>query len=100
MGRCHRPFYRLGAMDRRSPRDGRVIEQLGWFDPIAPDNQINFNADRVKHWLAIGAQPSETVANLLKKVGITPTVGKGNGVRKVIGKQKPVVKKAPPAKKA
>ena len=84
-------------MDKRSPRDGRVIEQLGWYDPIAKDNQINFKTERVKHWLGVGAQPSETVANLLKKAGITPTVGLGHGVRKKIGKQKPVVKKNAPA---
>lgn len=84
MGRIHRPFYRLGAMDKRSPRDGRVIEELGWYDPIAKDNQINFKEERVKHWLSVGAQPSETVANLLKKSGIAPTVGKGHGERKVL----------------
>jgi small subunit ribosomal protein S16 len=71
MGRSHRPFYRLGAMDKRSQRDGRVIEELGWYDPMGPaDKQMNFNVDRIKHWLAVGAQPSETVADLIKQVGI------------------------------
>lgn len=70
MGRIHRPFYRLGAMDKRSPRDGRVIEQLGWFDPVAPTQQINFKTERVKYWLSVGAQPSDTVTGLLKKAGI------------------------------
>ncbi|MFO0826898.1 MAG: 30S ribosomal protein S16 [Phycisphaerales bacterium] len=97
MGRAHHPFYRLGAMDKRSPRDGRVIEHLGWYDPVAKDNQIKFDEARVKHWLAVGAQPSETVADLLKKVGITPTVGKGHGVRKVIGKKKEASNAAKPA---
>ena len=95
MGRAPRPFYRLGAMDKRSPRDGRVIEQLGWYDPVGKGDQINFNTERVKHWLNCGAQPSETVVSLLKKAGIEPTVGKGHGVRKVIGK--PKVKPAKPA---
>ncbi len=76
MGRAHRPFYRLGAMDKRSPRDGRVIEELGWYDPIGKGEQIKFNNERVKHWLSVGAQPSETVGCLLKKVGIDPTPGK------------------------
>ena len=77
MGRRHRPFYRLNAMDKRAPRDGRVIEELGWFDPIAPeDKQISFKADRVDYWLSVGAQPSRTVVSLLKRADIDPTPGK------------------------
>ncbi len=77
MGRAHRPFYRLGAMDKRSPRDGRVIEQLGWYDPMGPaDKQMNLKVDRIDYWLSVGAQPSETVASLLKKAGIEPKPGK------------------------
>ena len=64
-------------MDRRSPRDGRVIEQLGWYDPIAPDDrQLSVKIDRVDYWLSVGAQPSRTVATLLKRVGCDPTPGK------------------------
>lgn len=70
MGRAHRPFYRLGAMDKRNPRDGRVIEELGWYDPIAAGEQIKFDTERVKHWLSVGAQPSDTVRDLLRKVGV------------------------------
>jgi len=77
MGRTHRPFYRLNAMDKRSPRNGRVIEELGWYDPIAPeDRQVKFDMPRVDYWLSVGAQPSETVANLLKKLGCEPKPGK------------------------
>ena len=77
MGRRHRPFYRINAMDRRSPRDGRVIEALGWYDPIAPDDrQLSVKIDRVDYWLSVGAQPSRTVASLLKRVGCDPTPGK------------------------
>lgn len=77
MGRAHTPFYRIGAMEKRAPRDGRVIEQLGWYDPIAPEGrQYEIKADRVRHWLSKGAQPSETVASLLRKAGIDPTPGK------------------------
>lgn len=76
MGRAHAPFYRLGAMDKRSPRDGRVIEQLGWFSPIAEEGkQHNLKVDRIRYWLSVGAQPSETVGNLLKKVGVDPKPG-------------------------
>jgi len=72
MGRRHRSFYRLNAMDIRSPRDGRVIEELGWYDPNAKDadNQIEFKRERIEYWLSVGAQTSETVRNLLKKQGI------------------------------
>jgi|TARA_B110000116_G_scaffold267268_1_gene279354 small subunit ribosomal protein S16 len=64
-------------MDKRAPRDGRVIEELGWFDPIAPeDKQISFKADRIDYWLSVGAQPSQTVVSLLKRADIDPTSGK------------------------
>jgi small subunit ribosomal protein S16 len=64
-------------MDKRAPRNGRVIEELGWFDPIAPeDKQISFKADRIDYWLSVGAQPSRTVVSLLKRAEIDPTSGK------------------------
>ncbi len=77
MGRTHRPFYRLSAMDKRAPRNGRVIEQLGWFDPVAADDkQISFKVDRVDYWLSVGAQPSNTVRSLLRRIDVDPTSGK------------------------
>jgi small subunit ribosomal protein S16 len=77
MGRTHRPFFRLNAMDKRSPRDGRVIEELGWYDPVAPEEkQLNFNVERVNYWLSVGAQPSETVASLLRRLDVEPKPGK------------------------
>ena len=77
LGRKHRPFYRLNAMDQRAPRDGRVIEELGWFDPlVADEKQLNFKADRIKYWLSVGAQPSDTVRGLLKRIDVDPTPGK------------------------
>lgn len=57
-------------MDTRRPRDGRVIEELGWYDPEAKDNQITLNRERIEYWLGVGAQPSETVRDLLDKQGI------------------------------
>ncbi len=68
LGRRHRSFYRLNAMDSRSPRDGRVIEQLGWYDPNAkdPEKRLSLKRDRIEHWLSQGAQPSDTVRQLLK----------------------------------
>lgn len=72
MGRSHRAFYRMHAVDSRSPRDGRVIEQLGHYDPIEKDQakQIVVDLERAKFWLDHGAQPSETVSSLLKRAGL------------------------------
>lgn len=71
MGRTHRPFYRVCAMDKRSPRDGRVIEELGTYDPMCPetDARVTLKADRIDYWLSVGAQPSDKVAVLIKKYG-------------------------------
>ncbi len=72
LGRRHRSFFRVSAMDSRSPRDGRVIEELGWYDPLAKDaaKQVSLKRERIEYWLSVGAQPSETVKNLLTKQGI------------------------------
>jgi len=71
-GRRHLPCYRLNAIDSRAPRDGRVIEELGLYDPLQkePEKQISFKRERIEYWLSVGAQPSETVANLLERAGI------------------------------
>ncbi|MEM6469482.1 MAG: 30S ribosomal protein S16 [Planctomycetota bacterium] len=75
MGRTHRPFFRVCAMDQRSPRDGRVIEELGFYDPMCPetDARVQLKSERVDHWLSVGAQPSEKVAVLIKKYGTNGT---------------------------
>ena len=72
MGRKHRPFYRVNAINSRSPRDGAVIEELGFYDPIAKDEGKKFvvNLDRARYWLDQGAIPSETVSSFLKKAGV------------------------------
>jgi len=71
-GRRNRPFFRLNAMDSRAPRDGKVIEQLGWYDPRAQeaDRQLSLNRERIQYWLSVGAQPSDTVRDLLKRNGV------------------------------
>ena len=71
-GRRHRPCYRLAAVDQRASRDGRVIEELGLYDPANknPDLQTNLKRERIEHWLSQGAQASDTVAQLLKRAGI------------------------------
>ena len=71
MGRKNRAYYRICATDRRSPRDGRVIEAIGTYDPSVPDTdaRCTFDAERVRHWLSVGAQPSDAVRVLWKKYG-------------------------------
>ena len=75
MGRTHRPFYRVCAMDQRSPRDGRVIEELGYYDTSVPetDARVVLKSERIDYWLSVGAQPSEKVAVLIKKYGTEGT---------------------------
>ena len=71
LGRKHRPFYRICAMDSRTPRDGRVLEELGTYDPMIPheDARAVMSHDRVKYWLSVGALPTEKVKVLIKKYG-------------------------------
>ena len=71
MGRTHRPFFRVCAMDQRSPRDGRVIEELGTYDPMCPetDARATLKAERIDYWISVGARPSSKVATLIKKYG-------------------------------
>ncbi|MDX1565445.1 MAG: 30S ribosomal protein S16 [Phycisphaeraceae bacterium] len=77
MGNRHRPFYRVTAVDQRRKRDGKVIEQLGWFNPLEKDEakQSELNTDRCAYWLSVGAQPSQTVAMLLKRQGLEAASG-------------------------
>ncbi len=69
LGRKHRPYYRIVAIDARQPRDGRIIEELGSYDPMIKntDDRVKLRPARVKYWMSVGAQPSENVAVLLKK---------------------------------
>lgn len=61
------PFYRVVIADSRAPRDGRNIEEIGTYDPMATPAAINIDMERAKYWLAAGAQPTDTVRGLLKK---------------------------------
>ena len=71
LGRRHRPFFRICAMDSRAPRDGRVIEELGHYDPMVKETDARavLNAERIDYWLSVGALPTEKVAVLIKKYG-------------------------------
>ena len=77
LGRKNRPFYRIGVFDGRVRRDGRTIEDIGTYDPMNPkqDEVYQVKADRAVFWLDRGAQPSETVASIFRKLNIKKTVG-------------------------
>ena len=70
MGAKKAPFYRVIVADSRSPRDGRFIEEIGYYNPLTNPVDIKIDADKAKKWLGNGAQPTETVKALLKKSGI------------------------------
>lgn len=70
LGAKKRPFYRVVVADARSPRDGRFIESIGKYHPLADPSLIEIDEERALHWLRVGAQPSEPVRNLLVKTGI------------------------------
>lgn len=64
------PFYRLVVADSRSPRDGRIIEEIGTYNPLTQPEQVNINEEKALHWLQTGAKPSDTVRNLFSKAGL------------------------------
>lgn len=73
-GRRNHPFFRINAVDQKTRRDGRVIEALGWFDPLSSDpaKQSNLNAERIQYWLSVGAQPSESVRDMFGRAELLP----------------------------
>jgi small subunit ribosomal protein S16 len=70
MGAKKRPFYRLVVADSRSPRDGRFIEEVGTYDPIANPAKVQIDADRVRDWMSKGARPSDIARKLLEQQGV------------------------------
>jgi small subunit ribosomal protein S16 len=84
MGRKNRPYYRIGAYDNRTRRDGKAIEFLGTYDPLNPDpeKQYSLDAERVAHWVSVGAQPSETVRSLMRKSGVAMPAKKAKKSKK------------------
>lgn len=77
IGNRNRPFYRVNAIDSRTRRDGRVIEELGWYNPVEKNEakQLELKLDRCAYWLSVGAQPSDTVAALLRRKGLKAESG-------------------------
>lgn len=76
-GRKNRVFYRLVVTDSRSPRDGKYVEALGWYNPVEADDnkKMEFKTDRIQHWLSVGAQLTENVEHLIRKS--SPEIMKG-----------------------
>ena len=70
MGMKKKPFYRLVVTDSRNCRDGRFIEEIGYYDPTKEPSVVSIDADKAKQWLANGAQPTDTVRELLKKASV------------------------------
>ena len=70
MGAKKNPYYRLVVADSRSPRDGRCIEEIGTYDPLANPATINVDVEKAQTWIKNGAQPTDTVRGLLKKAGV------------------------------
>ncbi len=70
MGAKKNPYYRIVVADSRSPRDGRFIEELGTYDPLAEPAAVKVNVERARYWVGAGAQPTDTVRALLKKAEV------------------------------
>ena len=77
MGAKKRPFYRIIVADARAPRDGRFIETLGTYNPLTEPSEVKLAEDKVRLWLARGAQPSDPVRDILKRQGL---LGSGSAV--------------------
>ena len=72
-GSKKRPFYRIVAADSRMPRDGRFIEKLGTYNPLLPkdsENRVKMDLDRIRHWLSLGAQPTDRISRMLETAGV------------------------------
>ena len=70
MGMKKKPFYRVVVADVHSPRDGRFIEEIGYYNPMTSPAELKVNEERAKYWMDVGAQPTDTVRLLLKKTGV------------------------------
>ena len=70
MGAKKAPFYRIVVADSRYPRDGRFIEEIGYYNPMTAPAEVNVNGERAKYWLGVGAQPTQTVKTLLRNAGV------------------------------
>ncbi len=88
IGRRHRPFFRINAVESRKPRDGRILEKLGHYDPIEKDQarQVVLNKERIEYWLSKGAIPSDTVSQILLRQGIKHKYAENQAARRAKAK--------------
>jgi small subunit ribosomal protein S16 len=89
-GTKKRPHYSIVATDSRMPRDGRFLEKLGTYDPLLAkddENRVRMNMERVKHWLSLGAQPTDRLARMLEAAGVLPKTVRNNPKAAVPGKR-------------
>ena len=102
-GAKKRPFYRVVVTDTRNPRDGRFLERLGTYDPMLPKDhpeRVRLNEERIRHWLGVGALPSDRVARFLGAAEIIPMPAQRNNPQKSQPKAKAVERQAARAEKA
>jgi small subunit ribosomal protein S16 len=76
MGMKGKPSYRVVVADARSPRDGRIIENIGWYNPLTEPSTIQIDADRARYWLGVGAQASDSVKSLFVRAGVLSKSGR------------------------
>ena len=89
-GSKKRPFYSIVATDSRNPRDGRFLEKLGTYNPLVAkdsDERVKMNMERVKHWLGLGAQPTDRIARMLEAAGVVEKKVRNNPKAAVPGKR-------------
>lgn len=82
MGAKKRPSYRIVAADSKSPRDGRFIESFGTYDPITEPATVRIDEERARHWLSVGAQPTDTVRHLFVRAGLMAAPAKSEAPAK------------------
>ena len=102
-GAKKRPFYRVVVADTRSPRDGRFLERLGTYDPMLPKDhpeRVRLNEERIRHWLGVGATPSDRVARFLGAAEIIPMPARRNNPQKGQPRAKALERRAARAEKA
>ena len=89
-GRRHRPFFRINVIDSRTPRDGRIIEKLGYYDPLekATDKQLVIDIERAKFWLDKGAVPSDSVSEMLLRKGVKHTYAAKKKTRRALSRKR------------
>ena len=99
-GRVHLPYYHIGVYNSRTRRDGRPVEQLGFYDPKSEKETVRIDLERAKYWLSVGAKPSATVATILKQQGVASSEWSGRKAASKTEKEKKTAARKASAKKA